>query len=256
MDYEGSVTVSTDRSDEEENGEEKNMTILEHLEELRQRLIVVLLAVALATVASIAIANWAFDILMAPARASMPDFKPVYTEVTEMLTTYIKVAVFTGIVLAMPVIVYEVAAFVAPGLTKKEKRYLLMLIPGVFLALTCGLIFGYLVVVPFAVRYLLSADFFIQVAEPMIKISNYIEFVTNLLLAIGLSFELPIVVFFLSKIGIVNTARLTRYRKYAILAVAVAAAIITPTPDPGTQVLIAVPLYFLYELGILLSRLA
>lgn len=251
LDYEQSM--NTTRQEDEEQGEEPTMTILEHLEELRHRLVIMVLALAVCTIASIVIVQWAFDILLRPAPVG---FKPVYTEVTEMFTTYLKVAVFSGVVLSMPVIVYQLAAFVSPGLTKREKRYLLALVPGIFFAFLCGISFGYFVVVPFAIRYLLGADFLTTVAAPMIRISNYIEFEVNLLLAIGLSFELPIVVFFLSKVGIVNTRRLSSYRKYAILAAAVVAAIITPTPDPGTQMLVAVPLYFLYEIGILLSRLA
>ncbi|MHB1005148.1 MAG: twin-arginine translocase subunit TatC [Chloroflexota bacterium] len=261
MDQEVSVATSNQgdgltETPPPEPEEEKNMTILEHLEELRKRLIVMLIAVALATIASVVVANWAFDLLMWPARSNLPEFRPVYTEVTEMFSTYLKVALFTGIIMSTPVLVYEIAAFIAPGLTDRERRYLIFLIPGVFVALICGLVFGYLIVVPFAVRYLLGTDIFISVASPMIKISNYIEFVVNLLLAIGAAFELPIVVFFLTKVGIVNTRRLSSYRKYALLGAAVAAAIITPTPDPGTQMLVAVPLYILYEVGILLSRIA
>ncbi|MDA8218223.1 MAG: twin-arginine translocase subunit TatC, partial [Dehalococcoidales bacterium] len=106
------------------------------------------------------------------------------------------------------------------------------------------------------VRYLLSSEFLIKIAQPTIKISSYISFVVNLLLAMGVSFELPVVIYFLTKIGLVNTKKLVSYRKYAILVAAIAAAIITPTPDPGTQMLVAVPLYFLYEVGVLLSRIA
>jgi sec-independent protein translocase protein TatC len=256
LEDEGSVAVSTagdEKQPEELTEAEKNMTILEHLEELRSRLIIILIAVALATIASFFVARWAFDLLMGPA----PDgFKPVAIRVMENFSTYIKVALFSGIIMALPVIVYQVAAFVSPGLTKDEKRWLYLLIPGVFLAFTAGITFGYFVVVPFALNYLLGSDFLIDIAEPMITVSDYIEFVVNLLLAMGFSFQLPIIVFFLSKIGIVNTRRLISYRKYAFVSAAVLAAIITPTPDPGTQVLVAVPLYVLFELGILLSRLA
>ncbi len=256
MAHERSTNLGSGQVGEHIVEDEKNMTILEHLEELRNRLIVVLIAIAVATVVSILFAGWVFEVLEGPARAAKPDLTLIYTAPMEMLSTYLKVALFSGIILATPVIVYEVAAFVAPGLTKQEKRYLLMLLPGVFVALVCGLVFAYFVVVPTALRYLLAADFLAPYAEPFIKISDYLEFVTNLLLAIGVSFELPIVVFFLSKIGIVNTQRLSKYRKYAILVAAVAAAVITPTPDPATQMLVAVPLYFLYEIGVLLSRVA
>ncbi|MHB1131144.1 MAG: twin-arginine translocase subunit TatC [Chloroflexota bacterium] len=251
MEYE--QTAGPQNQVEQEKKEEETMTILEHLEELRHRLIIVVLALVIATVASVFVVRFAFDLLMVPAPE---DFKPVFTEVTEMFTTYLKVALFSGVVLAMPIIVYQVGAFISPGLTKRERRYLIALVPGVFAAFLCGIAFGFFVVVPFAVNYLLGTDIFVSVAEPMIRISNYMEFVVNLLLAIGLAFELPIVIFFLSKVGIVNTKRLSSYRKYAILGAVLLAAVITPTPDPGTQMLVAVPLYFLYEIGILLSRVA
>lgn len=251
MEYEGSVQVSS--ANEEPEGEERNMTILEHLEELRKRLIVILIAVAVATIASVFVARIVFDLLMMPAPEG---FKPVAIRVMENFSTYLKVALFSGIVMAMPVIVHQIASFVAPGLTRQEKKWLMLLIPGVFVAFVAGLTFGYFVVVPFALNYLLGSEFLIDIAEPMITVSDYIEFVVNLLLAMGLAFELPIVVFFLSKIGIVNTQRLISFRKYAFVGAAVMAAVITPTPDPGTQVLVAVPLYVLFEIGVLLSRLA
>lgn len=254
MDYERSFSSRTeDETRQDEEIEDEGMTILEHLEELRRRLIWILVAVAVGTVVSLVTVTQAFEFLLGPA----PDnFKPVYTGMTEMFSTYVKVALFTGVILAMPVIVYHVAAFVAPGLTKQEKRYLMMLIPGVFVAFIIGIAFSYYIVTPFATRYLLTTDIFTGIADPMIRVSDYIEFVVNLLLAIGVSFELPIVVFFLAKIGIVNTEKLSRYRKYALLLAVTAAAIITPTPDPGTQMLVAIPIYFLYELGVLLSRIA
>ncbi len=243
--------MSTEVQDPELN--EKDMTITEHFEELRTRLIIVMVAIILATLASFFVTQWVFQVLVLPAPGN---FKPVAIRVMENFTTFIKVALFSGIVMAMPVIVYQVVAFVSPGLTRRERRWLYMLIPGVFASFVAGVVFSYFVVVPFALRYLLGADFLIDIAMPMITVSDYISFVVNLLLAMGLAFQLPIVVFFLSKVGIVNVRKLTQFRKYAILVAAIAAAIITPTPDPVTQILVAVPIYVLYELGVLLSRLA
>lgn len=248
MNYDSSADLSEGRM-----GEEKNLTILEHLEELRHRLIIIVAAVVVATLASIVIVRGTFDILLAPVPGNV---ELIYTEPMEMFGTYLKVALFTGLVLAMPVIVYQVAAFVVPGLTDKERRYLLMLLPGIFLMFIVGVVFSYLVVLPFATRYLLTTEFLTDIATPYIKISNYVGFAVNLLLAIGASFQLPVIIYFLARIGVVNAAQLARYRKYAILGAAVMGAIITPTPDPGTQVLVAVPLYFLFEIGILLARLA
>ncbi|HLH74600.1 MAG TPA: twin-arginine translocase subunit TatC, partial [Chloroflexota bacterium] len=182
-----------------------------------------------------------------------PGFKPVYIEMTEMFTSYFKVAIMTGAAIAMPVFVYEVIAFVSPGLTRKERRIVFTLLPLVSVFFLFGMLFGYFVVLPFATRYLLT---FSTVATDEIRISNYIGFVTTVLFWMGLAFETPLVIYMLAKVHLVDVHRLSRYRKYAILAVFIIAAAITPTPDPFNQTLVAVPLYLLYELGILFARFA
>jgi sec-independent protein translocase protein TatC len=212
--YDGPLSQTTEQNVENAAPEEQGMTILEHLDELRKRLIWIVVSVAVMTIISIVIVSNSFDILLRPKPANV---EVIYIGVTEMFTTYMKVALFTGIVLAMPIIVYQLGAFVMPGMTSREKRYLYMLVPGVFGAFIVGVVFAYFIVVPFAIRYLLTTEFLTNIALPMIRISDYIEFVVNLLLAIGLAFELPIVVFFLTRIGLVSTQKLVRYRKYAIL---------------------------------------
>lgn len=229
---------------------DSKLTILEHLDELRRRLIYCVIALVVALIPCMVLANWIFQVLLVPAPS---DFRPVYTEMTEMLFTYFKVALLGGASLAMPVFIYQAIRFVAPGLMPGEKRYLLLLMPAAIVFFAMGLAFSYFILLPFAVKYLLT---FSGIADPMIKIGNYISFVTSLLFWVGAAFETPLVMYFLAKVGVVNHKKLAQFRKYAVLLAFVVAAVITPTPDPMTQSLVAIPLYLLFEVGVLLTRLA
>ena len=233
----------------EEEFEGKKLTIIEHLDELRQRLIYSVLALLVATAASFAFTGKLMEILLIPSGG----IKPVFLKPTEMFITYFKVALIGGAALAMPVIVYQVIRFVAPGLKPSEKKYLFIVIPGASFLFILGITFGYLVLLPFALRYLLT--FGGDIASAFISIGEYISFVTTLLLWMGVAFELPLVIVFLAKLRIVNQKQLRGYWKYALVGAFIVAAIITPTPDPFNQSLVAVPLYLLYEVGVLFSRL-
>ncbi|MGH2457332.1 MAG: twin-arginine translocase subunit TatC [Chloroflexota bacterium] len=239
--------------DTAEEGEEfggPELTIVEHLQELRQRLTICAFALVIGTVIGLIFSDTIFHLLLLPGGKG---FSTVFTEMTEMFTTYFKVAIMTGVAIAMPVFVYEVFGFVAPGLTRKERRIVITLLPLVTVFYVFGMLFGYFVVLPFAVHYLLT---FSDISQHFIRISNYIGFVTTVELWLGLAFETPLVIYMLAKVHIVDVRRLSSYRKYAILAVFIIAAAITPTPDPFNQTLVAVPLYLLYELGILFARFA
>lgn len=227
-----------------------SLTILEHLEELRKRLVYSVIALVVALIPSLLVADWVFQFLLLPAPSG---FKPVYTEMTEMLFTYFRVALMCAASLALPVFVYQAVRFVVPALTPQEKRYLFLLMPGVVFFFVAGLAFSYYVLLPFATKYLLT---FSGLADPMIKIGSYISFVTSLLFWLGAAFELPLLIYFLAKIHAVDAKKLRRFRKYAVLAAFVIAAVITPTPDPINQCLVAIPLYLLFETGMLLARLA
>jgi len=173
---------------------------------------------------------------------------------TEGFVTYFRVALVLGLVLAIPVILYQVVAFVLPALRRRERRYLYLLLPGAALMFALGLTFGYFVVLPRSINFL--AEFMIQYAEPNWRLLNYIAFVTNLLFLVGVVFLTPLVVYILSKLGIVSPAFLTRYRRHAIVVLSVLAAVLTPTPDPFTMFIVLIPMILLYELGILLARFA
>lgn len=234
----------------EEQDDEARMSPLGHLEELRARLIKSSLALALATAASLFFTPHVLRVLTAP----MGDLKPVFLRPTEMILTYFKVAFIAGLALAMPVIVYQMVKFILPALRPNEKRYLYFLIPSASLSFLAGLAFAYFVMLPFTVRYLLT--FGGDVARAQWTIGEYVSFVTTFLFWVGMAFEAPLVVFFLARIGLVSPRWLSKNRKFAILAVAVLAAVITPTPDPVNMTLVMVPLLVLYEIGVLLARIA
>lgn len=236
--------------DEAETEEDLQLTIIEHLQELRDRLIKSVIALGVALIPGFIATQYVFDALL---RLKPETTEIIFIEPTAMFFTYFKVALFTGAALAMPVLAWQFIAFVAPALTRREKALGLRVLPFIILMFSLGIAFGYLFTVPFALRYLLT--FGTEIAKATIAVDKYVSFVVTFLFAMGISFETPVVILVLSWIGVVNTRRLVLWRKYAILLIFVAAAIITPTPDPLNQALVGVPLFLLYELGILLSRL-
>lgn len=231
--------------------EEKRLTITEHLEELRQRLIKAVIAVVICTVGSFFFAKQVFLLLLSPAP---PGTQIVFTQVTEMLGVYMKVSLLTGIIIAMPFLAYQLIMFVVPGLTPKEKRYLYLMLPGITLAFLVGVAFAFFVMLPPSLSFLIN--FGQDIATPFIKIDSYVSLVTRLVFWVGVTFETPLIIFFLARIGIVTPRLLSAYRKYAVVVAFVLAAIITPTLDPINQALIAGPIIVLYEAGILLAKIA
>lgn len=231
---------------EEEGG--PALTIIEHLEELRSRLIKAGLALIGGTILSLAFTRYLLEILIRP----MGNKNPVALRPTESIIIYFKIALVAGVVIAMPVILYQLVAFVTPGLTRKERRYLYMLLPAGTILYASGVAFAGLIVLPVAVRYL--QGFLSDLISPTYSIDYYISFVTTLLFWMGVVFETPLVIAFLARLGVISPQFLSRNRKYAILVIAVLAAAITPTPDPFNMSIVMVPLILLYEVGVLLAR--
>ena len=226
------------------------MPLMGHLKELRNRLLAIAIALLIGTVVSLIFAKQAVIILIRPMGDNLPQaLKP-----TETLSNYMKVALICGVTLAMPVIVYEIGRFITPGLHPKEKRYLLLLVPGATLCFVAGVAFAYLVMLPTAIPFL--QGFMSDIVKQQWTIGDYLSFVANLLLWIGLSFEMPLFVYFLAKVGVISYGTLWRNFKYAVIAIAVLAAVITPTVDPLNMALVMGPLLVLYELGVLLARIA
>src|SRR5438105_1516688 len=238
---------------------DKEMTLLEHLEELRSRLVAAVLALVVGILVSVipiptmnSITGFLFDLIVNQAKASNVEI--ISLKPGEVFFTYLEVAMVIGAALAMPVIIYQILSFVTPALYAHEKRYLYIAVPGVFLSFMCGVAFCYFLTLPFATRFL--AGFLSGTVTPTWSAAYYVDFVATFLFWVGVMFELPIVMFFLSKVGVVSHQRLARFRKYAFVLAFVIGAAITPTPDPINQTIISLPIYFLFELGVILARFA
>jgi sec-independent protein translocase protein TatC len=233
---------------------EEKQPFMGHLEELRKRLIVCAIAVGVGFVISYLFSEKLFQLLVSPLIEVMPaGERLIFTNLPEMFLTYLKVAFIAGAMLASPVIFYELWLFIAPGLYQKEKKLVIPFVIASTILFVGGSLFGYFVVFPFGFRFFMGfSNEFVQ-ALPSVK--QYFAFSSRLLFAFGMVFELPVVIFFLARIGLVTADFLKRKRKYAILMTFVAGAILTP-PDVITQVFMAVPLIILYEISIVVAKIA
>ena len=229
--------------------DEKRMTIFGHLEELRARLIKVMIALVITTIVGLVFTSQLLKVIIAPAG----NVTPVFLRPTEGFVTYMRVALLTGAGLALPVIVYQAAQFVMPGLKPHERRYVYTLLPGAVILFLVGVAFAYFLLLPVSLKYL--ANFGSEIAKANWAMGEYIAFVTNLMFWVGVIFETPLLILFLTKLDVVTPGMLSSNRKYAILASAVLAAVVTPTPDPFNMLLVMVPLVALYEIGIWVARL-
>ena len=227
---------------------EPKYTLLGHLRELRKRLVRSAIAVAAGVILCFIFHDWLFYFLQLPATGQYF----VFIDITENMSTIMLVSFVGGIILAMPVIVYHGVMFVAPALTHREKKWILIIIPWIALMFLGGVVFGYFMLSPWTIWFLTT--FGSEIAEATLRISTYVGFLAKLLLLCGLVFEMPVVTTFLARIGILKPEWLSRKRSIAIILAFVAAAVITP-PDPITQVLLAVPLIILYEMSILLAKI-
>jgi sec-independent protein translocase protein TatC len=234
---------------------EKKLPLTAHLQELRKRLILSFIAIGIGFFVCYALKEYLFNILSSPL--INPKVMPsggslIFTSVSEAFFTYMKVAFIAGLMLTSPFILYQIWAFVAPGLYQKEKRYVVPFVLGGSLFFIMGILFGYFIAMPTIFKFLLgyATDFI----KPMPSMKEYLSFSIKFLLVFGLVFEFPVVLVLLAKIGVINAKMLARQRKYAILLIFIFAAVMTP-PDIISQVIMALPLIGLYELSILLSKL-
>jgi sec-independent protein translocase protein TatC len=228
--------------------EHGKMSFFDHLTELRTRIVWSLVPAGIGLLISLYFTTTVMRFLSSHLKTEL-----VFTTPTEAFWTYMKVAMIMGLFIAMPIILWNVWAFVAPGLHKHERKYAAPFVIIGSLLFIGGGAFAMLVVVPFAISFLVSfgQD---QGLKPMITISSYIDFILKFTLAFGVVFEMPVVITLLSMLGVVTPQFLSKNRKYAILINFVIAAILTPTPDIVNQSLMAGPLIILYEVGIICSR--
>lgn len=234
---------------------DRAISIGEHLLELRRRMTVSAIFIAVATGVSFVFHQQILKFLMVPAQgfAGIPEGQPIYTELTEFLGIAMKVSLLSGLAISTPFILFQLVMFVAPGLSPGERRYLYTLLPVSMLSFALGAAFGYRILFPPAVKFLLS--FGNDIATPYIRIGNYANLMISLLFWMGVVFETPVVLFFLSRIGIVSHEFLKRQRRYAVVVAFVLGAIITPTFDPINQTFVALPIVVLYEAGVWLAKL-
>jgi sec-independent protein translocase protein TatC len=236
------VTAVTDDS--------ATMTLVEHLEELRHRMIIVVISVVAAAIVGF--------ILSRPVLALLRDRLPeeyrtlTFLAPADALTAQLKIAGFLGIALAMPIILWQLWGFVAPGLTPRERRWVWPVIGAALALFVAGLLIGYLVI-PYTLNFLL--DFSEGVAIPNLTIDGYIGFVTTMMLAFGLVLEFPIVLIGLSKVGILNYRRVASRRRWAILGIVLFAIILTPGGDPISPLILSGVMFLLFEGSLLIMRL-
>ena len=231
--------------------EEMRMTLIEHLDELRSRIIKVGIAFF-----GVAIVAWffrqrIFDWLLAPAGGAL-EGKLNVTGVTEQLFTDMKLALYVGFLLTIPILLYQVWAFVAPAVGDMGRVFTYTIISMASALFIAGVAFGYFIVLPVGTQFLLNWD--TERFDPIITAQSYLPFVTRFLLAFGIVFELPAATYVAAKLELVDAPLLRRYRKHAIILNTVLAAALTPGQDPYSMVLMAVPMIVMYEISILIAR--
>jgi sec-independent protein translocase protein TatC len=300
------MTTAITQAARQEPDEGKNLTILEHLQELRYRLMICGAALIIAMVLSFSVIGggamlilallwWALNIQDKPMRAAacigavalgavfaysyllIPDFwntgattatlkwlkhpaesrvanfDLVFTDPLEFWSTFFRVSLLLGIALAMPVFLWQTLAFVGPGLTRNEKKWAYPIVLGASSMFVFGCLFAYYVEMPPALNFLLSPPG--DIARPLISVNKYIGFATKLMMVTGFVFETPLFVMGLAKIGVVQSRTLLRWWRFAIVGAFLISAVVTPSIDPITQTLVALPMIVLYFVGILLARL-
>jgi sec-independent protein translocase protein TatC len=231
--------------------DEARMTLIEHLDELRSRIIKVGAVFILAAIGAWFFRVDIFNLLLEPAQGQLQG-KLYVTSVAEQFVSDMKLALYVAFVITIPVLLYQVWAFVAPAVGDLGRVFTYILITLASSLFVAGIVFGYLFVVPVGVQFLLSwaPDRYDTIITP----TNYMAFVTRFLLACGIVFELPAATYVAAKLELIDASLLKRYRKHAIVVNTIVAAAITPSPDPFSMLLLAVPLIGMYELSILIAR--
>lgn len=251
--------------------EDHRMPLTEHLGDLRKRLLVAFGTLFIAFLISFTFSENIFRFIMFPLKYNLhistdnpylqfipqdrlQNIKLVFLAPAEAFWMHIKISFVAGFILSLPIIFYQLWKFISPGLLQKEKKYVS---PFIFVATSlflAGAAFCFLVVLPFAMRFLLTYKVG-NFLSPMLSIGKYVDFCLKFIISFGAVFELPIAIIFFTRTGFVTPKTLAKNRKYAILAAFIAAAILTPTPDFFNQTLMAVPMIVLYEVGIIVSRI-
>lgn len=229
-------------------GTDVQLTIIEHLNELRKRIVIVILVNIITSVVSYS----KIDIIMKYIIKLGENLKLIYVSPPELCLEYIKVSIFVGVIAALPITLYQIWRYLKPALKKKERTYVILSLFMAVIFFAIGAAFGYIFVIPMAIKFFTSISASSQYVSPLFSINNYINFVITLICCFGIVFELPLIVLFLTFLNLVTPKFLRKNRKYAILIIFIVAAVLTP-PDVVEQFLMALPMLLLYEISILMS---
>ena len=228
----------------------ENQTLIDHLGELRIRIVRSLYAILIAAAVCYYYSEQLFDIIRAPIQTYLPNGGLVFTAPTDKFMAHLKVAFFSGVLVSCPVWFYQLWKFVAPGLYANERKYSFIFIASGSLLFVIGVLFAYYGVMPVAFQYLMN--FGGSIDKPMITIDSYLGTFLTMALMFGLTFELPVVLVILGMMGIVSKKFLTEKRRYAVVLLAIMSAIFTPGPDILSQMMMLVPMVILYELAVVI----
>lgn len=253
--------------DQDDVENQKMMTLLEHLIDLKDHLVRIALALVICSAGSFFFANRIFDWILLPLSRAVEEYNAQYNATSEIINTdptmmvglFMKISLFSGAIIAMPYIVYQILHYVLPGLTRAERRALMAIIPSATLLFVAGAAFAYFLMAPAAVPFLLGFAWTLRfgsgVVEQKWEVSKYLPFLLNLIFWVGVSFETPLIMAFLARLGVVTHKQFSSVWRFAVIGIAILAALITPTPDPFNMGIVMAPLLILYFFGIFLAWL-
>ncbi len=229
----------------------KEMSFLDHLEELRWMLIRIGISVIVGAMIAFPLSKWILDpILLNPLISQFPEMRLIFLKPAGMFLALVGISLWTAVIIALPYIAFEVWRFIAPGLLKKERRLMPLVVLSTVFCFLAGAAMAYFVVLPYALRFLVGT--WSDIVNPQLEVKEYLTFTLRLTMAFGVVFELPVLAFFLARLGIVTPEFMRKFRSYAIFLIAIMAAFITP-PDAVTMVMLLLPLVLLYEISILIA---
>ena len=239
----------------DENNDEARMGFLDHLEELRWRIIKSAIGVVIGSIICGIFINWIMNyFLLAPAKHTNPPLVLINLKPYGQLVLYMEVIIVGGIILSIPNIFYQFWKFIQPGLLPTERHYVWSIVFFTSLCFLCGAAFSYYIILPTALKFF--AAFGTEAITNNIAINEYFSFILSVIITAGIVFELPMVSYFLSRLGLLTPAFMRKYRRHAIVVILIIAGIITPGPDITSQILLGLPLFLLYEISIIISRFA
>lgn len=235
--------------------EDEGMGFLDHLEELRWRIVKAVIGVLVGGIIAAVFIDWIMNtILLKPATMTVPPLELQNIKPFGQFSLYMEVIITCGIILSIPNILYQIWKFIEPALKPSEKKYVSSIVIFSSLCFISGIVFAYFVMLPTSLGFF--AQFGSSIIKNVIAVDEYYSFIISVMVTAGIVFELPMVSFFLSKIGILKPAFMRKYRKHAIVAILLIAGIVTPSPDVTSQMLLGVPLFLLYEISIFICVLS